>query len=100
MNTLNLKILDKDLKIACPSEQVDSLSEAARLLDTRMREIRDHGKVSGAEKIAVMAALNLAHDLLLARADTVGNRDNDERIRRMQDKIETLLSLNRQLELS
>jgi len=100
MNTLSLKILDKDLKIACPPDQADSLTEAARVLDSRMRAIRDQGKVSGGEKIAVMAALNLAHDLLLARADAHGSRDSDERIRRMQDKIETLLSLNRQLDLS
>ena len=65
--TLSVSILGRDLKIACKEDEREELGEAVTFLDRRMREIRDAGKVSGSERIAVMAALNLAHELLRAR---------------------------------
>ncbi len=62
--TVEVKILDKDYLVACPDEARDELMQAARHLDTKMREIRASGKVFGTERIAVMAALNITHDLL------------------------------------
>lgn len=63
-NTVNVHILDKDYCISCPPEERANLESAARYLDGKMREIRSGGKVIGAERVAVMAALNIAHDLL------------------------------------
>lgn len=63
-NTVTLQILDKEYRIACPAEERDNLESAARYLNDKMREIRSSGKVIGADRIAVMAALNITHELL------------------------------------
>ncbi|HEX6136105.1 MAG TPA: cell division protein ZapA [Casimicrobiaceae bacterium] len=65
--TLDVSILGRELKVACKEGEREELTQAVAMLDQRMREIRDGGKVSGAERIAVMAALNIAHDLLRER---------------------------------
>ena len=65
--TLDVTILGRDFKVACKEDERGALMEAVALLDRRMREIRDAGKVSGTDRIAVMAALNIAHDLLRER---------------------------------
>jgi cell division protein ZapA len=63
-NTLTVQILDKEYCIACPSDERSNLESAARYLDGKMREIRSSGKVIGADRVAVMAALNITHELL------------------------------------
>ena len=63
-NTVNVHILDKDYCISCPPSERERLEESARYLHRKMREIRSTGKVIGTERIAVMAALNIAHELL------------------------------------
>ncbi|MBT8765845.1 cell division protein ZapA [Pseudomonas boanensis] len=63
-NTVTVHILDKEYCIACPADERANLESAARYLDGKMREIRSSGKVIGADRIAVMAALNITHDLL------------------------------------
>ena len=89
--TLDVTILGREFKVACRESERAELMEAVAILDRRMREIRDGGKVSGTDRIAVMAALNLAHDLLRAkrgaRADApVGETpiDGDAARRRIQ----------------
>jgi cell division protein ZapA len=61
--TLDVTILGREFKVACKEDERDDLMEAVALLDKRMKEIRDSGKVSGADRIAVMAGLNIAHEL-------------------------------------
>lgn len=63
-NSVTVQILDKEYSIICPPEERNNLVSAARYLDGKMREIRSGGKVIGADRIAVMAALNITHDLL------------------------------------
>ena len=63
-NTVTVHILDKEYCIACPADERSNLESGARYLDGKMREIRSSGKVVGADRIAVMAALNITHDLL------------------------------------
>ncbi|MDO9625250.1 MAG: cell division protein ZapA [Pseudomonas sp.] len=63
-NTVTVHILDKEYCIACPPHEHSNLESAARYLDGKMREIRSGGKVIGSDRIAVMAALNITHDLL------------------------------------
>jgi len=65
--TLDVTILGREFKVACKESEREELTEAVALLDRRMRDIRDAGKVSGAERIAVMAALNIAHEWLRER---------------------------------
>ena len=61
---IEVSILDRSFRIACTEEEQDELLRAVQYLDAKMREIRDSGKVIGSERIAVMAGLNIAHELL------------------------------------
>ena len=62
--TLDVSILGREYRVGCKQSERDELLLAVQLLDRRMREIRDSGKIAGTERIAVMAALNVAHELL------------------------------------
>lgn len=66
ISTVTVNILDKDYQVACPPEQEAELRVSASYLDKQMRTIRENGKVIGLERIAVMAALNISHELLQA----------------------------------
>lgn len=66
--TVVVQILDKDYQVSCPPEERNALLQSALLLDERMRTIRRGGAVIGLERIAVMAALNLSHELLQAKS--------------------------------
>ena len=68
--TLDVTVLGREYKVACREQERAELVEAVQFLDQRMREIRDSGKVAGVERIAVMAALNIAHELLRARRES------------------------------
>lgn len=61
---IKVQILGKEYPISCPPEEQHDLLMAARYLDEKMRQIRGTGRVIGSERIAVMAALNIAHELL------------------------------------
>ena len=67
--TVSVEILGKPFQVSCGVGEAQQVTEAARLLDARMNEIHDTGKVLGFDRIAVMAALNIAHDYLAANAD-------------------------------
>ena len=62
--TVAVTILDKEYLVASPEEEKRELEQSARYLDEKMREIRASGRVFGTERIAVMAALNITHELL------------------------------------
>ncbi|HEY0635129.1 MAG TPA: cell division protein ZapA [Gammaproteobacteria bacterium] len=98
-----VRLLDKDYAVTCPPEEREALLDSARLLDSKMREIRDSGKIIGTERIAVMAALNLAHELLLQRTVATGKAgisdDIRYRLRMLQERIEAVLEEDRQLRL-
>ena len=65
--TVSVKLLDEEYQVSCGEDEVDDLAASARDLDRRMRQIREAGKVFGVERIAVMAALNIAHDNVAAQ---------------------------------
>lgn len=97
---VSVRILDKEYLIACPPDQRDSLMKTARYLDNKMKEIRDTGKVIGIDRIAVMAALNISHDLLQNETHKQSQDTTmSKRIRSLQDKIELALQQGRQMEL-
>jgi cell division protein ZapA len=89
---VTLKILDKDYAVACAPSQRGELLEAARLLDLKMREVRDSGKVLGTERVAVMAALNMSHEIsLLKNREHSADRDVGDRVHDMKLKLESAL---------
>lgn len=93
--TVFVKILDKEYQVACPREERQALMESAQLLDERMKAIRGSGAVIGLERIAVMAALNLSHELLQAKSSTsasTGPSTDRADLQRLSDKIERVLS--------
>ena len=97
---ITVHILDKDYRIGCPEDERDALFVSARYLDQKMREIRDGGRVIGTDRIAVMAALNIAHELLQVRDDKENSGQSlARRIKHLQEKIDLALSTTKQLEL-
>lgn len=97
---VTVNILDKEYRISCPAEERESLLESAAFLDSQMREIRQGGRVIGTERIAVMAALNIANDLLsIQKSKDDNNLTITRRIKSLQEKIEIALNTTNQLEL-
>jgi len=91
--TLDIKILDRELRIACPEEEREELLDAVAYLDKRMREIRDAGKIVSVERIALMAALNITHELLTTRVGKgIDLADLKRRMGSMQTAIEAALA--------
>ncbi len=97
---ISIRVLDKEYQVACPVDEEPALLESARLLDEKMREIRDARKMVGADRVAVMAALNLAHDFLQLQSN--GGNDGpamETRLRNLQNKVEAAIARGRQLDL-
>ena len=91
--TLEIKILDRELRIACPEEERGELLDAVAYLDKRMREIRDAGKIVSVERIALMAALNITHELLTTKIGRgVDLSDFKRRMDSMQAAIDQALA--------
>jgi len=84
---LQINVMGREFRVACPDGEQKGLLEAVDYLNKKMGEIRDNGKVIGLERIAIMAALNIAHELL---ATKVGGFDIAELKRRMES-METML---------
>lgn len=100
INTVKVNILDKDYQVACPAAERDALIESARYLDQQMRAIRQGGKVVGVERIAVMAALNITHELIRqGQQSSLGSQDLQERIRRLTARIDDGINSFRQMEM-
>jgi cell division protein ZapA len=97
---VTVSILGKEYRIACEPGTEGELVSAARFLDERMREVRSGGKVIGNDRIAVMVALNLAHELLNAKSDQDSAAGSaNKRIRSLRERIEIALNDSTQLEL-
>jgi cell division protein ZapA len=93
VKTLEIKILDRELRIACPEEERDELMDAVAYLDKRMREIREVGKIVSVERIALMAALNITHELLTIKVGRgVDLADFKRRMSSMQTAIDQALA--------
>ncbi len=90
--SLNVRILDKDYQVNSPANAQQALLNSAHLLDERMRDIRSSGRVIGTERIAVMAALNIAYELLQVRGGTdQGDMLTQERVRDIRERIDATL---------
>lgn len=91
-HSVTLMIMGKEYKIICDLEEQDDLIYSAQQLDAQMRKMRDSGKVNGPERIAVMAALNLAHELqVLKNQNAMLKLSLNEALTNMSHKIENVL---------
>jgi len=100
ISQVSVRILDKEYQVACPAEERTDLLDSAEILNNKMREIRDSGRIVGLDRIAVMAALNMANDLLHAKArDQQMEGDFSQRLKLISDRVETALSGSQQLDL-
>ena len=92
MEHLTVTILEREYRLACTPEERDALLKCAAYVDGKMQSIRSAGKVMGADRIAVMAALQIAHELFSARsADGIELGDLRRRIRDMLQNCEDAL---------
>ncbi len=97
---VGVRLLDREYQVACPAEERADLLDSAEYLDAKMREIRDSGKVTGLERIAVISALNLANELIkLRRQGSTVDGDVGSRLRVLRERVESALERGQQLEL-
>ena len=97
---VSVRILDKEYQVACPASERTELLDSAEVLDAKMREIQNTGRIVGLDRIAVMAALNMAIDLLRAQArDRELDGDVSSRLKDISDRVESALGSARQLDL-
>ena len=95
---MEANILGRTFRIGCAPEEEAQVREAVAYLDAKMREIRDSGKVVGHERIAIMAALNIAHELLTLRlADGFDMGLFKRKMRHMVASIDEAMSAQDQL---
>jgi cell division protein ZapA len=88
VTTLSIKIMDKEYQISCPADEEEALKRSARYLNEQMVEIRSTGKVVGVDRVAVMAALNIANDLLTGSKSTSSDQEvTNRRVRMLNEKI-------------
>ena len=97
---VSVRILDKEYQVACPAEERTDLLDSAEILNTKMREIRDSGRIVGLDRIAVMAALNMANDLMHAeKRDKALDGDISDRLKNISDRVDSVLGDTQQLDL-
>ncbi|KZM45787.1 hypothetical protein OA92_00850 [Marinomonas sp. SBI22] len=87
--TVSVDILGQEFKISCPKGHESELQDAAEYLNNQMREIKASGKIIGMEKIAIIAALNITHDMLSSRKYT---RKNEQQLRELTSQLDTALT--------
>ena len=97
---VSVRIMEKEYVVACPYDERSALLDAAEFLNARLREIRDTGKVVGLDRIAVMSALNLAHEFLRIK-DRESKVDSGagQRVRVLRERVESALGKAQQLDL-
>jgi len=89
--------MDKEYRVSCPADEQASLEASAEFLNGKLNEIKSKGSIIGSERIAIMAALNLAHELLNSQSYKEEFVDMDSRVSNLQNKIDIAL---REIELT
>ena len=90
--SLKIRILDKEYQVNCKPEEREALELSAKLLDEKMEEIRRGSHIIGVERIAVMAALNLAHDLIPSEKNAASNSQTAQVLQSINSKLSDALS--------
>ncbi|WP_133000485.1 cell division protein ZapA [Luteimonas arsenica] len=89
---VSIRVLDREYTVGVGSGEVDGLMAAARLLDTRMREVRGANRMAAIDRVAVLAALNLAHELEQVKsAGEQRDRELARTLSSLQAKLDALL---------
>jgi len=88
VKAVDVNIMGREFTVSCSDEEREGLMNAVSFLDKKMRDIRDSGKIVGVERIAIMTALNLSHELLNSKSGNVDVGDFKRRITKMQDDID------------
>ena len=97
---VSVNILGKEYQVACPEEEKEALIASARMVHQNMEKIRASGKVVGLDRIAVMAALNLAHELFVLQNDEGNDLEYlNDKISQIKERVSAFLQEDRQLEL-
>jgi cell division protein ZapA len=99
-NSITIKILGRDYQIACKPEEEEALRQAASYLSKQMEKVKKHGSTLGFEKIAIMTALNISHELIqnsMKASDTKSNAQDF--LSHLEKKIESALQNSRQYEI-
>ena len=100
VDTVSITILGREYQISCPPEEEEALRKSAKYLDKQMDTVKKRGSTLAFEKVAVMAALNICHELLQkSQASEKSENTSLEKIKRLQEKIESALHASRQIEI-
>ena len=95
ISPVTITLLDKQYQINCKQDEREELVESARLLNVKLFEVKNSGTVIGMERVAIMAALNLSHELVRTQKDGSGGEVVNAGLERLQDKISSAIdSLN------
>ena len=98
--TLTISIMNKEFQVACPEGEEEALQRAARYLSEQMQVIRQSGKVVGMDRIAIMTALNMSHELLSGQSKVQTSQDYAKlRIRALNDRLENAIANGKQLKI-
>ncbi len=89
---VDVMIMGREFTVSCTDEERQGLLDAVNYLDKKMHDIRDSGKVVGVERVAIMAALNLSHEVLNTKAGDVDIGDYKRRISAMQNQLDEVLA--------
>lgn len=96
-DALTISLLGREFRVACPEGEEKQLLAAVDYLNRKLREVRDTGKVVGNERIAIMAALNIAHELLSNRPNAhVDSGAFRGRIEAMQETVDSALAADQE----
>jgi len=98
METLSVKILDKEFQVACPKSEQADLLKAVSVLDQRIREIRASGKVVGLERMAIIAGLNITHEMIKAKEITE-DKETKTLLKNMSATLDQALYGSKQFEI-
>jgi cell division protein ZapA len=91
---IDVTIMGREFTVSCTDEERQGLLDAVDYLDKKMRDIRDSGKIVGIERIAIMAALNLSHEVLNTKTGDIDIGDYKRRINAMQSLIDEAIAAN------
>lgn len=94
---MKVSINGRDYTVSCPEGEEQSLQQAANYLDLKMREIQSNSKVIGNEHCAVMAALNMANELLRLKGSSDNSEELEKRLQALNNKIDQAIQEQQQL---
>ena len=98
--SVQVKIMDNEYQVNCPPSDQEALIKSARYLDENMRKIKGRGNIHGVEKIAVMAAQNITHDMLRKNQLINETRHSTaQQVQGIETKIDSAIAHSRQLEI-